>query len=150
MICGELASRPVIPTRSKPGLPPEPTVGSGQLCTPLWRMHWLKFTMPISKCGIPAGRNWSSIPAGGRWWQPVSAALSWELPTLSCCALGNFALVAPVGGSGKSGTPSERTQREKASNWEDVDSPALVEPRGPLDDEPPHAAASRAKATVAA
>ena len=50
---------------------PEPTVGSGQFCTPWWRMHWLKFTKPISRCDTSAGRNWPSIPAGSRCWQPV-------------------------------------------------------------------------------
>jgi hypothetical protein len=112
-------------------------------------MHPLNLRMPGSSSGISAGANWSSIPAGSRCWHAFSAALSWELPIPSCCALGNFALVAPVWGSGKFGTPWERTQRAKASSWEFADPPACVElPEAVVDGLPLLHAAAKARTAM--
>jgi hypothetical protein len=153
-----------MPTRLKPGCPEESTVGSGQFGT-LWaRTHWLNFRMPLSSSGTSAGGNWSPTPAGSRCAQAFSAAWYRELLTSSCCAPGNFALLAPGRGSGKFATPCERTHWAKASSWEFADPPAFDEPPGSvddglpllddglplLDDGPPlHATASRARAAVA-
>jgi hypothetical protein len=93
-------------------------------------MQLEKGSMLRSSSGTSAGGNWSSMPAGSRCWQAVSAVLSWELLTRSCCALGYFALLAPAWGSGKFGTPSERTQREKES-WAFAGSPAFEEVAAP-------------------
>jgi hypothetical protein len=128
------------------------TVGSGQFGTRWERMHREKFSMALSTCGISAAGNSSSVPAGSRCAQVFSAALSWELPTPSCCALGNFPL--PYG-SGKFDTPRDRTQLAKGSiwefvDWEFVDPPAVDEPPELVDDAlPSHAAASRTRLAVA-
>ena len=58
-------------------------------------------------------------------WQASSAAWYTELLTPSCCAPGNFALLAPASGSGKSGTPRVRMHWEKASSGDAADAPAL-------------------------
>ena len=92
--------------------------------------------MALSTCGISPAGNRSLVPAGSRCAQVFSAALSWELPTPSCCALGNFPL---PDGPGKFDTPRDRTQLAKGSicefvDWEFVDPPAVDEPPGPLDD----------------
>ena len=75
-----------------------------------------------------------------------------ELLTPSCCEL-SFGSSPLLLGSGKLGTPFERIQRAKASIWEPgawalAGPPAFDAPPGPVDDGlPPHAAASRARAT---
>jgi DNA-binding response OmpR family regulator len=97
----------------KMGRPSESATGSGKSGTPWERMQLAKGSMPRRSIGTSAGGNWSSVPAGSSRWQAVSAALSWELLTRSCCAPGNFALLAPACGSGKLATPCARTQREK-------------------------------------
>jgi DNA-binding response OmpR family regulator len=83
-----------MPTRSKPGRPWESTVGSGQFGTPRERTHWLNLRMPLSSSGTSAAGNWSPVPAGSRCSQSFWAAWYWELLTPSCCAAGNFALLA--------------------------------------------------------
>jgi hypothetical protein len=142
----------------KMGRPSESTAGSGKFGTPRERMQRAKGSMPRSRSGTSAAGNWSSSPTGSKRWQAFSAAASWELLTCSCCALGNFALLAPAWGSGKSGTPCERTQRVKATSRAFADPPAsgelaglpaLDELREPVDDGlPPQAAASRARAAA--
>src|ERR1700733_10388364 len=109
----------------KMGRPSESRAGSGKFGTPWERMQWAKGSMPRRRSGTSAGGNWSSMPTGSRCWQASSAALSWELLTRSCGALGNFALLAPAWGSGKFGTPCERTQWEKATRWAFADPPAF-------------------------
>jgi hypothetical protein len=70
-------------------------------------MHREKFSMLLSICGLSAAGNWSFVPGGSRCTQASSAALSRELLTPSCCAVGNFPL---PDGSGKFATPWERMQ----------------------------------------
>ena len=96
-----LAAGKAVVLKSKTGRPSESTVGSGQFGTPWERMHWLNFRMPLSSCGTSAVGNWSSMPAGSRCWQALSAAWYWELLTPSCCALGNFALAGAWLGVGE-------------------------------------------------
>src|ERR1700731_915692 len=119
-------------------------------------MHALNCRMPASRTGTSAAGYWSLVPAGSRRWQPFSAAWYWELLTPSCCAVGNFALVAPASGSGKFGTPFERMHWEKARS-EGLAAPAalgeLLEPvdeaPGPRDDGLALHAASGTRAAAA-
>jgi hypothetical protein len=113
------------------GRPSESTAGSGKFGTPWERMQLEKGSMPRRRSGTSDGGNWSLTPTGSNRWQTFSAVLSWELLTWSCCALGNFALLAPAWGSGKFGTPWERTQREKATSGAFAGSPAFEELAGP-------------------
>jgi len=155
--CGERDSLRVMPAapRSNTGRPWESVMGSGQFGIPWERMHWLNSRMPLSSSGTSAAGNWSLVPAGSRCWQAFSAALSWELLTPSCCALGNFSLLAPGWGSGKFGTLWARMHWEKATSrevadWESVDPPAFVEPPEPVDDGLALHAVSRAVTATAA
>ena len=98
-------------------------VGSGQFVTPRERMHWLNLRMALVTCCTIAGGQLpvsshcrreaprEPLLLGYRCWQARWAAWSCELLTPSCCelALGTSRL---LGGSGKSGTPLERMQRE--------------------------------------
>lgn len=147
LIRGEFGSMPTA-WGLKINLPPPSGsgVGSGQFGTPWECMHWVNSRMALR---IACSWAWVAplLLLGSRCWQSFSAAWYWELLTPSCCALGNFALGC---GSGKFGTPCERTQREKARSWEVADPPGFDEPLEPADDGLLlHAAASRARTAVA-
>jgi hypothetical protein len=122
-------------------------------------MQLEKGSMLRKRSGTSDGGNWSSTPTGSKRWQAVSAELSWELLTRSCCALGNFALLAPAWGSGKFATPCKRTQREKAASGafagpaafeEFADPPPVGEPPEPAEDGLPLHAPTRASAQMPA
>jgi hypothetical protein len=141
----------------KRGRPSESTAGSGKFGTPWERMQLEKGSMLRRRSGTSDWGNWSSTPTGSSRWQTVSAVLSWELLTRSCCALGNFALLAPAWGSGKFATPCERTQREKATSGAFADPPAFAEfadslpvgePPEPVEDGLPLHAPTRASAQM--
>jgi hypothetical protein len=137
------------PGMLKRGAPLLSVLGSGQFGTPWDRMHRAKFTMPLIICGTWAWVGWS------RCAQALWATWNWELLTPICCGVTLGTPPVRVG-SGKAGTPCERTQWEKATAlelgaWELTGPPAFGEPPEPVDDGlPPHAAASRARAAVAA
>ena len=125
-------------------------MGSGQFGTPWERMHWLNVRMPLSSNGTSAGGNGRQCRPGAGAGTHSAAAWYRELLTPSCCAPGNFALLAPAWGSGKFGTPFERMHWEKVSSCEFGDPPAFVEPPEPAAEGlPAHAAADRTTAADA-
>jgi hypothetical protein len=107
-------------------------------------MHRAKFSMPVIIRGTWAWVGWSSCA------QALWATWNRELPTPTCCGV-TFGTPPLLVGSGKSGTPCERMQREKATaDGESADPPALGEPPGSAEDGLPlHAAASSARPAVA-
>src|SRR6266705_303345 len=91
---------------------------------------------------IPEGMERLTCPAGFRFAQAYVAALARDSPTLRNARTAASLGICPLlSGSGKSGTPWERTHRAKATaDGEFADPPAFGEPPGPVDDGlPPHA-----------
>jgi hypothetical protein len=104
-------------------------------------MQRLNRRIPGRSSGISEGGNWSFTPGGSTCWHALSAALNRAGVTPSCCAVGDFALLAPGCGSGKFGTPCARIQRENARSFASC---------GGLGVELPHATAGTANAASAA
>jgi DNA-binding response OmpR family regulator len=111
-------------------------------------MQRAKLSMPFHSCCTSATVG-PLPPPGSKCWQAWVAASKTESLTPSCrgVCLGIPSLPA---GSGKFGTPRERTQREKATSWEFTSPPAFCAAPEPVDDGlAPHAAASRTTAVAA-
>src|SRR5580700_2471179 len=122
-------------------------LGSGQFGTPWECMHRAKCSIWLHHWCSAAGLS-SMLPVfGSRCWQAFRAVWSWELLTLSCCAVSLGTPPLPLG-SGKFGTPCERMQLEKATAERELaDPPAFDEPPEPVADGPPHPA-TRARPAV--
>src|SRR5215471_16188378 len=110
-------------------------------------MQRAKLAMPFHSCRSCAAVGPPPL-FGSRWAQARVAVWYWELPAASRfrVVLLNCPLLS---GSGKSGTPCERTQRAYASAAVAAVA-ACAEPPGPADDGlPVHAADVRARVAAA-
>src|SRR6185437_11216107 len=86
-------------------------LGSGQFGMPCARMLRAKFSRPVMIRGSWAWAGWRSDA------QAVWAVRKRESLTPTCCGV-TLGTPPRLAGSGKSGTPCDRMQREKATAWE--------------------------------